>query len=73
MLKEHMGVIGWTIAVIKGINPMVCTHRIFLEDNVKPSREPQMRLNPNMKEVVWKEVLKLLDVGIITLLRIASG
>ncbi|VVA38602.1 PREDICTED: LOW QUALITY PROTEIN, partial [Prunus dulcis] len=31
----------------------------------KPSRDAQRRLNPNMKEVVRAEVLKLLDVGII--------
>ncbi|XP_042991370.1 uncharacterized protein LOC122318232, partial [Carya illinoinensis] len=35
------------------------------QDNSKPSREMQRRLNPNMKEVVRAEVLKLLDIGII--------
>uniref|UniRef100_A0A2N9I5J1 RNA-directed DNA polymerase n=1 Tax=Fagus sylvatica TaxID=28930 RepID=A0A2N9I5J1_FAGSY len=65
ILRMHKGAIGWTIADIKGISPLICTHRIYLEDNVKPSREMQRRLNPNMKEVVRAEVLKLLDVGII--------
>ncbi|CAL2256441.1 unnamed protein product [Prunus armeniaca] len=40
-------------------------HRIYLEADSKPSREAQRRLNPNKKEVVRAEVLKLLDVGII--------
>ena len=44
---------------------MICTHIIYLEENVKPSREMQRRLNPNMKEVVKNEVIKLLDNGII--------
>jgi hypothetical protein len=65
ILRMHKGAIGWTIADIKGISPLICTHRIYLEDNAKPSREIQHRLNPNMKEVVWAEVLMLLDVGII--------
>ncbi|XP_040988919.1 uncharacterized protein LOC121236533 [Juglans microcarpa x Juglans regia] len=65
VLRQHKGVIGWTIADIKGINPLVCTHRIYLEENAKVSREMQMRLNLTMKEVVKTEVLKLLDVGII--------
>jgi hypothetical protein len=65
ILRMHKGAIGWTIAHIKGISPLICTHRIYLEDNVKPSREMQRRLNPNMKKVVRAEVLKLLDVGII--------
>ena len=44
---------------------MICIHRIYLEDNAKPSREMQRRLNPTTKEVVTTEVLKFLDVGII--------
>ncbi|KAF5477819.1 hypothetical protein F2P56_004432, partial [Juglans regia] len=65
VLKQHKGAIGWTIVDIKGINPLVCTHRIYLEENAKVSREMQRRLNPTMKEVVKTEILKLLDVGII--------
>ena len=40
-------------------------HRILLEDGHKPSVEAQRRLNPTMKEVVRKEVLKWLDTGVI--------
>ena len=65
ILKTHRTALGWTIADIKGINPLICTHIIHLEEDVKPSRQPQRRLNPIMKEVVKKEVLKLLDVGVI--------
>ncbi|KAH9803520.1 hypothetical protein KPL71_001801 [Citrus sinensis] len=65
ILKEHKEAIGWTIADIKGINPVDCMHRIHLEENAKPIREMQRRLNPNMKEVVRAEVIKLLDAGII--------
>ena len=65
ILRTHKTAIGWTIADIKGISPLICTHRFHLEEDVKPSRQPQRRLNPIMKEVVKKEVLKLLDVGVI--------
>ena len=62
----HKTALGWTIADIKGITLLICTHRIYLEENAKPSREMQRRLNPNMKEVVKNEVIiKLLDNGII--------
>ena len=40
-------------------------HRILLEDGHKPLVEAQRRLNPTMKEVVHKEVLKWLDDGVI--------
>ena len=65
ILRTHKITIGWTIADIKGISPLICTHRIHLEEDVKPYRQPQRRLNPVMKEVVKKEVLKLLDVCVI--------
>ena len=65
ILRTHRTALGWTIADIKEISPLICTHRIHLEEDVKPSRQPQRRLNPIMKEVVKKEVLKLLDVGVI--------
>ncbi|KAJ9535149.1 hypothetical protein OSB04_un001772 [Centaurea solstitialis] len=48
-----------------GISPSFCTHRILLNDEHASSVEHQRRLNPNMKEVVQKEVLKLLKSGII--------
>ena len=65
LLRQHKGALGWTIADLKGINAAICTHRIFLEDDARPLRQIQRRLNPTLQEVVKKEVLKLLDVGII--------
>jgi len=64
-LSEHKEAIGWTIEVIKGINPSMVMHKIHLEEDTKPSREPQRRLNPTMQEVFRGEVIKLLDAGII--------
>ena len=65
LLKKHRSAFGWNDANLKGISPSICTHRIYLEEDAKPIRQMQRRLNPNMQEVVKKEVLKLLDVGII--------
>ncbi|RVW94437.1 Retrovirus-related Pol polyprotein from transposon 17.6 [Vitis vinifera] len=65
VLKENKRVIGWSISDLKGINPLICTHHIYLEENAKPVRQPQRRLNPLMQDVVRNEVLKLLDAGII--------
>jgi hypothetical protein len=65
VLREHKEAIGWTIEDIQGISPSVVMHKIHLEEDTKPSREPQRRLNPAMQEVVRAEVIKLLDIGII--------
>ena len=65
VLRDHKNALGWSLADLKGIRPSMCMHRILLEDGHKPSVEAQMRLNPTMKEVVQKEVLKWLYTGVI--------
>ena len=65
MPREHKEAIGWSLADIKGIRPSMCMHKILLKDDNKPLVEAQRRLNPTMKEVVRKEVLKWLDAGVI--------
>ena len=51
-LKEHKTALGWIIANIKGISQANCMHQIYLEDETKPTRFAQRRLNPHIKEVV---------------------
>ncbi|XP_019054947.1 PREDICTED: uncharacterized protein LOC109115410 [Nelumbo nucifera] len=72
VLKEHKTNICWMIADIKGISPSSCMHRILLEEGAKPSHQPQGRLNPLMMDVVKKEILKLLEVGVIYLISDSS-
>ncbi|GKD39378.1 hypothetical protein Tco_1259585, partial [Tanacetum coccineum] len=68
VLWNHKGAIAWSIADIKGIDSSFCTYKIIMEDEFKPSVQPQRRVNPNIKEVVKKEVIKLFDVGLIYLI-----
>ena len=65
ILERHRSVIGYSLQDLKGISPTLYTHRIPIEPDCAPSREPQRRLNNDMREVVKKEVLKLLHTGII--------
>ena len=65
ILKNYQESIAWSIDELKGISPSICMHKILLEENVKPFVEHQRRLNPVMKEVVRKEVLKWLNAGFI--------
>ena len=65
MLRNYKEAISWSIEDLKGINPFICMHKILLEDNAKTSIEHQRRLNPIMKDVVRKEVLKWLNAGFI--------
>ncbi|XP_023743058.2 uncharacterized protein LOC111891222 [Lactuca sativa] len=54
LLKKYEKAIGWTIADIKGLSPSLCMHKILMEEDFKPTREAQRRLNPPMMEVVKK-------------------
>ena len=65
VLKRCKKAIGWQISYLKGISPLVCTHHIYMEEEAKPIRQLQRRLNPHLQEVVRTEVLKLLQASII--------
>ncbi|KAG7599431.1 Reverse transcriptase domain [Arabidopsis suecica] len=64
-LRKYRKAIGYSLSDIKGISPSLCNHRIHLENESYSSIEPQRRLNPNLKEVVKKEILKLLNADVI--------
>nr|GEW54117.1 reverse transcriptase domain-containing protein [Tanacetum cinerariifolium] len=53
------------ISDIKGIDPRFCTHKILTEDDYKPTIQSQRRVNPKIHDVIKKEVIKLLDAGMI--------
>ncbi|GKC36808.1 reverse transcriptase domain-containing protein [Tanacetum coccineum] len=65
VLKSHKHAIAWKISDIKGIDPQFCTHKILMEDDSKPAIQHQRRVNPKIHEVIKKEVIKLLDAGLI--------
>ncbi|GJU83433.1 hypothetical protein Tco_1285798 [Tanacetum coccineum] len=65
VLKKHTEAFAWKMTDIPGICPSFCKHKIQLPDDKKPFFQKQRRLNPNMQEVDKKEIMKLLDTGII--------
>ena len=50
---------------MRGIHPDTCIHHIFIEENARPVRQPQRRMNPALREIVKDELQKLLNVGFI--------
>ncbi|GKB85431.1 reverse transcriptase domain-containing protein [Tanacetum coccineum] len=68
VLKKHKQAFAWKTTDIPGICPSFCKHKIQLLDDKKPVVQKQRRLNPNMQEVVKKEIMKLLDTCIIYLI-----
>ena len=52
VLREHSKAIGWTLADLKELSCTLCSHKITLEKDAKPKRDPQRRLNPPIMEIV---------------------
>nr|GEV32949.1 reverse transcriptase domain-containing protein [Tanacetum cinerariifolium] len=73
VLKSHKRAIAWKISNIKGIDPRFCTHKILMEDDFKPAVQHQRRVNPKILEVIKKEVIKLLEAGLIYPISITRG
>ncbi|GKA28513.1 reverse transcriptase domain-containing protein [Tanacetum coccineum] len=65
VLIKHKEAFARKMTDIHGICTSFCKHKIQLLDDKKPVVQKQRRLNPNMQEVVKKEIVKLLDTGII--------
>nr|GEY74076.1 DNA-directed DNA polymerase [Tanacetum cinerariifolium] len=65
VLKSHKRAIAWKISEIKGIDPRFCIHKILIEDDYKPAVQSQRRVNPKIHNVIKKEIIKLLDAGMI--------
>nr|GEZ52273.1 reverse transcriptase domain-containing protein [Tanacetum cinerariifolium] len=73
VLKSHKRALAWKIFDIKGIDPRFCTQKILMEDDFKPAVQHQRRVNPKIHEVTKKEVIKLLDAGLIYPIFVVHG
>jgi hypothetical protein len=69
ILEKHHSTFGYSLKDLKGISPALCTHCIPIDLGHPPSREPQRGLNNTMREVVKKEVSKLLHAGGMTMVK----
>ncbi|RDX73507.1 hypothetical protein CR513_46881, partial [Mucuna pruriens] len=65
VLRQHRKEIRWKLSNLPRINPSICMHRILMEDDAKPIRQQQRRMNLTILYVVKKEVTKLLTTRII--------
>ena len=50
---------------MKGIHTDTCIHHIYMDANISPTRQPQRRMNPTLKDIVKEELQKLLTAGFI--------
>jgi hypothetical protein len=65
MIQRQFDSFAWDYADMKGIHPNTCTHHIYTNDQIRPLRQPQRRMNPTLKDIVKEELQKLLQANII--------
>ncbi|RDY10476.1 Retrovirus-related Pol polyprotein from transposon 17.6, partial [Mucuna pruriens] len=65
ILRQHKKAIRWKLSDFPRINPSICMHKILMEEEARPIRQQQRRINLTILDVVKEEVTKLLAVGII--------
>jgi hypothetical protein len=65
MLQRQFDAFAWDYVDMKGIHPDTCTHHIYTNDQIRPVRQPQRRMNPALKDIVKEELQKLLQANLI--------
>jgi len=56
ILQKHSAAFAWEYTDMKGIDPKTCIHHIYIEESSRPIRQPQRRMNPNIREIVKEEL-----------------
>lgn len=64
-LQKQSGEFSWEYKDMCGIHPDMCIHHIYIQENVRPIRQPQRRMNLVLKDIVKDELQKLLNVNFI--------
>ena len=60
LLKQHKGDFVWEYTDMMGIPSALCTHHIYIKNASNPVRQPQSRMNPNLRDIMKEEIQKLL-------------
>jgi ribosomal protein S8 len=58
VLREYSYVFAWEYTDMKGIHPDTFIHHIYMQENARPIRKPQRRMNPTLREIVKEELQK---------------
>ena len=61
VLQRNEQAIGWTLVDLRRLDPSLCTHCIFLDDESRPVRHSQRRLNSKVWEAVTRRHHEVVD------------
>ncbi|XXG76973.1 hypothetical protein AAC387_Pa08g1224 [Persea americana] len=64
-LREFVNCFAWSYTEIPDLDPKIAIHKLNLQENIKPIKQGQRRLCPNVMDKIEQEVQKLKNVGFI--------
>ena len=64
-LHEFVDCFSWSYAEMPGLDPKIAVHKLNLQENIKPVKQGQRRLCPDVMDKIEQEVQKLKSVGFI--------
>lgn len=56
LLQKYSKYFSWDYKDMPGIHPKTCIHHIYTDNEIKPIKKQQIRMNPMMKEIVKEEL-----------------
>jgi hypothetical protein len=65
ILSKYQEDFAWEYPDMKGIDTQLCTHHIYIDKYARPIQQPQIILNPHLRDVVKEDLQTLLDVDFI--------
>jgi len=51
MIQRWFDAFAWDYTDMKGIHRDTCIHHIYANDQIRPIRHPQRRMNPTLKYI----------------------
>jgi hypothetical protein len=64
-LMEYRDCFAWTYKEMPGLDPRVATHKLAIDPQFQPVKQPRRRLRPEFQDQVIAEVDRLINVGFI--------
>lgn len=55
-LQKFLDTFSWEYTDTRGIHLDTCIHHIYIEENARPVRQPQRRMNPTLREIMKDEL-----------------
>jgi hypothetical protein len=61
VLQAHAATFAWDYSDMKGIDPKLCIHKIYINEGCRTIRLPQRHMNLALREIVKDELKNLLN------------